>query len=133
MTNSTNSWLTICGQEDKAFEESINSRVNQRIANKDYSENDCKVIADMRMSVVKGDLKIDDYTLEKLRHMCQLWDIDLRPREITSHRKIVGPIIVGIKKMLFPILKIFLKDLIRQQRDFNAATIRLVGCLSNKN
>lgn len=127
---STTTWLKFAGEDNLELEKTLTERVKARIAKGDYSENDCKVIQQMRMSVVHGELPIDDYALEKLRHMCQLWDVDLRPRAITSHRKFIGPIIVASKKIFFPIIKIFLKDFIRQQRDFNAATIRMMGALS---
>jgi hypothetical protein len=127
-----NAWIKVAGDENQALEEKLSALKEQRIQEKKYSENDCAVISEMEMSVIKGNLDVDALILERLRHMASLWDVDFRAQNITSHRKFAGPIIVAFKKALFPLIRFVLKDFIRQQRDFNASTIRLVGLLSNK-
>lgn len=111
--------------------EDLSSAVDARISNGEFSSQDISNIQDRDLSVIKGTLTLSDEKLEKLRRLCQVWDIDIRPASITSHRKIIGPVIVGIKRALFPIVRFFLKDLIREQRDFNAAAITLLADLSN--
>lgn len=81
------------------------------------------------LRILQGDLRASAAQLEKLRRLCQIWDVRLRPRTISSHRKFVGPIIVTVKKLLFPIMEFLLRDAMRQQREFNATTIRLLADL----
>ena len=74
----------------------------------------------------------DDPSLDKLRRLCQLWDVDLRCSGITSHRPVLGPFIVAMKKLFYPFLRVFLKDALQQQRDFNAAAVSLLADLASK-
>lgn len=115
---------------DKLLEQ-IDQQVTGRIASKDYSEDDLYYVKKVDLRLSKGSLDISDKELERLRLLCSLWDVDLRPAQITSHRPVIGPLIVAAKRIMFPILKVFLKDLIRQQKDFNAATIMLLSDLAN--
>ena len=84
------------------------------------------------MKLCDGSLKLSKKRLEKLRRLCQLWEVNLKPAEITSHRKVIGPLIVAVKKLVYPILKVLLKETIKQQRDFNAAAVALIADLANE-
>lgn len=88
----------------------------------------------MEPGVLKSTLKASDVELEALRRLCQIWDVDLKQPAITSHRKFIGPIIVAAKRIVFPILRTFMRDTLRQQRDFNAQAIALLMqlCQSRK-
>jgi len=100
---------------------------DKRIESGDYSIENIRYVSKLSLSACSGELSISDQKLEKLRRLCQLWDVKLRPREISSHRKLVGPVIVAVKRAIYPVLKFFLKDMLHQQREFNAATIRLLA------
>lgn len=126
-------WLKINGADSEQIQSSLSELKSKRIEEGKYSENDCKVVAAMNMSIIKEKLNVDELVLERLRHMASLWDVDFRVQDISSHRKFIGPVIVSFKKLFFPLIRFAMKDFIRQQRDFNAATIRLVGQISNKN
>lgn len=130
-------WLSIpsaisSNSEYRCLAASSHAEVQRKITAGDYTADEVYYVSRVNLAVCKGDLSISAERLEKLRRMCQLWDIDLKPREITSHRRFVGPLIVFIKQRTFPILRFFLRDLIRQQKDFNAAAIALVGDLANE-
>lgn len=120
-------WTRVCGEQGSSIEELLSSRVGQRQAKGSYSAEDVKYIAALNLKAVKGDLKVSDEVLEKMRRLCQIWDVDLKAKPISSHRKFVGPVIVAAKKMMFPIIRIFLKDFLRQQRQFNAGCISLLA------
>ena len=85
------------------------------------------------MHPVKGVLQVSNDQLEKLRRLCQVWDVDIRPGEITSHRPIIGRVIVAGKKLLFPVIRALLKNYLSQQREFNAAAISLLADLCSRN
>lgn len=122
--SSGSGWITVCGQSSPELENRLTAKVQQRLADGEYTEQDMRVVADLGKPKAELHLKMSDAKLERIRRLCQLWDIELRPpHQITSHRKIVGPLIVAAKKLVYPLLRVLLKDLIRQQRDFNGSVI----------
>lgn len=125
-------WVQVCAEDDQELAGELAQQVDQRIAAGDYSEHNVKYIERLYLGPAAGTLRVSDATLESLRRLCQVWDVDVRLRTITSHRPVVGPVIVAIKRLLFPVLKVFLKDFIRQQRSFNAGVLALLAQLANQ-
>jgi hypothetical protein len=119
-------WLEVCGQTDAELSESLHTRVKSLVGEGEFSWDEVAYVAAVSMKAGSKSLSVSDLQLEKIRRACQLWDVDLHIKELSSHRPFVGPIIVGFKKLLYPILKAFLKDFIRQQRSFNAAALALI-------
>lgn len=119
-------WLRICGESAPEVTSVLFKRVSDCVTAGDFSWDEVAYVSAVSMRAGSKDLLVSDAQLEKIRRACQLWDVDFRLREIQSHRKLVGPIIVAFKKLLYPVLKAFLKDFIRQQRSFNAAILALV-------
>ena len=111
----------------------VDEDMQARMAASEYTSDEAYYVSHVDLALCKKELKISDERLEKLRHLCQLWDIDLRHKEITSHRKFVGPAIVFVKKRIYPLFRFFLKDLIHQQQRFNATAIALIADLSSEN
>ena len=116
--------LNIPSQNSKNIIAELDSRYESIIKDKNYQE---EYLKELELSLTKSELDVSDEILERLRLCCQLWDVKINPEEIKSHRKFIGPIIIALKKLLFPILNAFFKNFIRQQKDFNAATIALIG------
>jgi hypothetical protein len=110
----------------------IRERVAEHIRDGHYSADEVGYIAAIDEMPVKGTVDISSERLEKLRRLCQVWEVDLRYNNITSHRFLIGPIIVAIKKIFYPVIRAIFKDYIRQQKEFNAATIALLADLSNE-
>ena len=124
-------WILIGGEPNGALQRLVEGRTRAAEAARTYRVEDIAYLKKMNMHVAPGQLQVSDLTLEKLRKMCQLWYIDLKPgREISSHRKLIGPMIVAAKKALFPIIRFCLKDTLKQQRDFNAAVIAAITHLA---
>ncbi|MCB0338505.1 MAG: hypothetical protein KDD53_02825, partial [Bdellovibrionales bacterium] len=124
-TSSHRSWISVCGQSADSLGEKLTERVSKRIESNEFTQKDVDYIASLKRPLLNETANFDPRSLEKLRTLCQLWDLRIRPVNITSHRKIIGPVIVGVKKALYPIIRILLRDVINQQRDFNAAAISL--------
>ena len=119
-----NDSLLVCGKPALELELQLAARVRGRLAAGEFTEQDMRIVADLNKRNDDLRLTLSDIKLERIRRLCQLWDIELRsPNQITSHRKFVGPFIVAAKKLVYPILRVLLKDLIRQQRDFNGSVI----------
>ena len=109
----------------------VKERVEEHLKENHYSRDEVKFISKINEMPVKGSINVSAERLEKLRRLCQLWEVDLRYQNITSHRKIVGPLIVAMKRLLYPVIRAIFKDYIRQQKEFNAAAIALLADLSN--
>jgi len=122
--------LSCIGKDKGAFEESIHARVEELLAQKTFSREDITFVKSFVLPAASGTLQVSDEMLERLRRVAQIWDVSLKNKEITSHRKVIGPVIVSIKKMIYPVLSFFLADTLRQQRDFNAAVLRCLVELS---
>jgi hypothetical protein len=125
-------WIKVAGAVDAQLEGELEQKVEAAMRAGKYSKGDAAYIAGMNLNISPGRLEVSDHTLHQLRCLCQLWDVDIRLKEIKSHRPLVGPLIVALKRMLYPVLRVFLRDFIRQQRSFNAAVVALLGDLSNR-
>lgn len=127
------SWITAPSIDCLALEAELEGDVAGRVQAGKYSRDDAQYVSKISLSLCRdGGLSLSDARLEKLRHLCQLWDVDIHMKEISSHRPFVGRLIVGVKRALYPIIKVFLRDFIRQQRAFNAEAIALLAELSNE-
>lgn len=125
-------WIKSYGSYDKTLANDVLLRVENKIAQKDFSKENIHYVDKLDVSLTKGSLKVSDERLEKLRALCQIWYVDLKQGEISSHRKYIGPLIVTFKKAVFPVIRFFMKDFLRQQRSFNAKTISLLADLCNE-
>jgi len=131
-------WLTVLGNNDETLAEKLSALVADRVQAKKYGYDDVAYIKRIDRSIVHtiadstSGLSIGVVRLQKLRRLCQLWEVEVKVGEITSHRKVIGPIIVGFKRLLVPMMRILLKDTLRQQRDFNAAVILLLADLTEE-
>lgn len=125
-------WVTIPQGDSESLANTVEATIQGRIKAGAFSENDVRNIKNRALELIPKDLDLPPLQLEKLRRLCQLWEVDIRASEITSHRKFIGPIIVSFKKLLFPLIRFVLKDFIREQRDFNAQVISFVAELANE-
>ena len=123
-------WIMVCGEADANLEQRVASQVQGRIAAGQFAARDVEYVAGLTRPVFSGRADLDDDSLEKLRTLCKMWDVDIRPATITSHRKLRGPLIVKCKQVFFPLLRVLLKDFIAQQREFNATAITLLAKVS---
>lgn len=133
MNQAQYNWIeTPASDNSRALEEMLSRKSKLRLDKKEYLAEEVLYIADKKLLGIATPLQISKERLEKLRALCQLWEIQLIPSEITSHRRLVGPLIVGFKRILFPILRFILKDMIRQQKSFNATCVALLIDLANE-
>lgn len=124
-------WLAVLGEEDRELAERCGSRVSAARDRGDFTIEDQKYIDSLRLDAVADRLDVSDEILERLRRMCQCWNVELRSGEITSHRKFVGPLIVAGKRLVYPLLRALLRDTLREQRRFNAEALSLLAELAS--
>jgi hypothetical protein len=120
------SWFSILGRDDSQLAEVIEQRVRRRIDSGAYSQKDRVYMEHHRLPLLEGYLEAELEVLEGLRQMAQASDVRLIPPTISSHRPYIGPVIVGIKKALFRVLEVLLREQLRRQRDFNARTLETI-------
>lgn len=120
------SWIKIAGGVDESLANDLSNKVQAKISSKKYSKRDIEDVARYSAIPISGALTVDKITLEKLRTLAVCWDIDKKFTPISSHRKILGPFIVGIKKLLFPIFRSFFKNSLEAQRHFNGTVLSLL-------
>ena len=126
---SAKTWLRPFGLADAELCSRLEARVADRLAAKEFRIDEVEYVRNADFCPVRGTLTVSEPELNTLRRLCQAWEIELRPGKITSHRPVIGPIIVGAKKLVFPLIQVFLKDLVKQQKDFNSSAIALMGSL----
>ena len=112
--------------EDSAYSE-LNAKVEQRAASLGLDPDASEGIARIDFNLFQQGEPIDPEIFEEIRVACQLWNVDLPVSNFKSHRPIIGPVIVAFKKAFAPMIRFMLKDFIREQRDFNAATVALIA------
>ncbi len=122
-------WLQTPLNDTASLERLTAERLKSRFHSGSINLEEYNSVTEMKRTLFSGALKLGPQELENLRKLCQLWDIDIRPVEVTSHRKFIGPFIVLGKKIIYPILRVLLKDLLRQQREFNATSLSMIAYL----
>lgn len=135
MASSEPSWLQVPSSSTTSAEslaKDVATLRAKRIEQGTYTASEEEGVCRAQPLLTEQPLSLSPELQERLRLLCQLWEVDIVQTKITSHRAFIGPVIVAIKKALYPLLKFLLKDMVRQQRDFNAATIRYLAELSNK-
>jgi len=106
--------------------EEIKERVRQRRASGFYSEEEVRRIAQMELEVTEI---LPGFRNEIEQHLAALndaWDTAAEP-VITSHRKALGPIIVGVKRLLRRLTKPYTAVLLARQVEFNSRLLHLLN------
>ncbi len=130
--NSERLGIEICGKRDEHLDHQLASRLAARVASGDLSPATIRNVERASFRAVPDGLELEDDAVERLRRLCQLWDVRILSRGVTSHRRFLGPIIVMAKTLLFKVLQFLLKDTLHQQRSFNAEVIRALAEMSTK-
>ena len=126
------SWLTVCGEGDVALEAELATQIATLEAEGQIPAHERERLAGLSLGISTGAFVTSPKRLELLRNLCQLYSAGIRAEKFTSHRPVIGPVIVLVKKRLYPIVSALLGPSFRFQRDFNAGVIRLLGDLCNE-
>ncbi len=115
--------LIVCGVNDPGLAQALTQGVESRIASGKYTRDEVRYLSTLERKLFPQDSELDEELLNRFRRLCLFSNVELHIAQIRSHRKFIGPIIVAVKKLVFPILKLLLKDFLRQQRQFNAEVV----------
>lgn len=125
-------WLTVCGDSQSELAAVLEEKVAALRREGAFTESDQMFVQKMSYSVAKSGFATSPERMELLRRLCQIYSIDVRPAQPTSHRRLIGPIIVAAKKVIFPIIKALLGPTFKHQKDFNAVVVMLLTDLCNE-
>jgi hypothetical protein len=129
---SSSVWFSVCGEVDVDLGARAAARVAELQAQGQCTAAEQEHVRGLGLGPSQDGFTTSPYRLELLRRLCQIYSVDVKEREISSHRRIVGPIIVGVKKILFKVVKALLGPTFKHQRDFNAVTVSLLIDLCNE-
>lgn len=126
-------WLDVLGATDRELERRVSDAVSAHVAAGDYTDKDTREVGELHRLGGEGRSTLSPEALHHVRRLCQLWEVDLKPAaKITSHRPLIGPCIVAAKRLVFPVVRFFMRETLKQQRDFNAAVVEAVARLSSE-
>lgn len=106
--------------------EEIKERVRQRKASGFYSEEEVRRITQMELELTDA---LPGFQSEIDHHLTALndaWDTATEP-SVTSHRKAVGPLIVGFKRLLRRVTRPYITLVLAQQVRFNSTLLHLLN------
>lgn len=106
-------------------------RIRGRIAEKKktghYTTEEVEVIERMTLQIQsensdpqEGDIQ---FHLSRVNYLCDT----RRPPELSSHRKVLGPLIIGIKKAIRKITEPYIQVVLKRQVEFNVELVRLLN------
>lgn len=127
----TATWFSVAGTCDDAVARELVAQLERWKHDGLMPPNEPERVAAVSTAIAKGDFTTSSERLELLRNLCHIYSAGIRAEKITSHRKIIGPCIVAVKRVLFRAVSALLGPTFARQRDFNAGVIRLLGDLCN--
>jgi hypothetical protein len=105
--------------------DALQLRLKQR---SDLNEEEIRNVSELKARLLPEGYELDLPTTERLRLLCRLSQAELRPAaSITSHRKLVGPLIVRAKRLLWPLLRAPFKDSFAALDEFNSQVVEFLG------
>jgi SAM-dependent methyltransferase len=106
--------------------EEIKERVRQRQASGFYSEAEVRRIAQMELEVTEAVPGFREEVEHHLGTLNDAWDI-LRDPVISSHRRGIGPLLVGAKRLLWRLARPYTALALQRQGEFNTTLLHLLN------
>jgi len=104
----------IAGENGGAVAETVRARVAERLARGVLDCDEIARVSTMALRTFAG----DDAASEIFRRCCVTWEVDRLPA-LTSHRPLVGPLLVAVKRVARRLLRFQTEAQFSRQRDFN--------------
>jgi hypothetical protein len=131
-SSNASTWISVCGESDAALAARTSARVAELQSRGVCTIAEQEHVRGLTLGPSQHGFSTSTYRLELLRRLCQIYSIEIKEREISSHRPVIGPVIVAVKKVLFKIVKVLLGPTFKHQRDFNAVAVSLLIDLCNE-
>lgn len=119
--------ISLEGKDLEALEVTCRKRLNERIATQagqfSLNEEEIKNVRDYDSRFIK-DISLSKDDNDELRLLASWTKFKLKPpSSISSHRKIIGPLIVLLKRLTFPLVNFHMKDMVREMEEFASAVV----------
>ncbi|MBI4767687.1 MAG: class I SAM-dependent methyltransferase [Deltaproteobacteria bacterium] len=104
----------------------IRSRIEEKKQNGSYSPEELEKIERMTLQIQsdsdsqEGDIQ---YRLSQLNYLCDT----RRPPELSSHRKTLGSLVSGVKKVILKLTGPYIQMVLKNQVEFNVELVRLLN------
>ena len=107
--------------------ENVRHRIEEKKQSGRYSPEDLEKIERMTLQIQSEDSDSQEgdiqYRLSQINYLCDT----RRPPEITSHRRILGPVVTGFKKALRKLTEPYIQMVLKRQVEFNVELVRLLN------
>jgi hypothetical protein len=104
----------ISGEIGSRVAEAVNARLADRLARGILDHDEIARVSTMPLRTFAG----DDAASEIFRRCCVTWEVDRVPA-LTSHRPLIGPLLVAAKRVARRLLRFQTEVQFSRQRDFN--------------
>jgi hypothetical protein len=104
----------INGEKGGAAFARVRARLADRVAGGILDPQEVERVSATRLHTFAG----DETASEIFRRCCVTWEVD-RAAPITSHRPLIGPLLVAVKRMVRRALRFQTEAQLSRQRDFN--------------
>ena len=104
----------ITGKAGRAAVDRVKARLADRLARGILDPAEVERVSTMKLRTFDG----DEAASEIFRRCCVTWDVD-RAAPITSHRRVVGPLLVALKGIVRRMLRFQTEGQLNRQREFN--------------
>lgn len=91
-----------------AVEHSISSHLQERLG-EHYSTTEIEHISALDSALFPADFELNEVDSNTFRSLARLSHCALKPAHLQSHRKIIGPFIVAVKKLIWKFMKVHLE------------------------
>ncbi|MCB0324956.1 MAG: hypothetical protein KDD69_15340 [Bdellovibrionales bacterium] len=97
-------------------------RLEQRLATDHrFTVEELQRVSKLDFRLFPRDFALDEEATRQLRALCRLSQCELKdPREITSHRPVIGRGIVAVKRVIWRIMSAFLRDSFAGVQEMNS-------------
>mgnify|MGYP007080248700 CR=1 FL=1 len=103
------------------LDERVKSLLSFRLANsKDFTALEISQVSSLEHRVLPRSKLVNTVALERFRTLCQLYRCELRAlRQISSHRAVIGGVIVFAKRILWRVMQSQLREHFEQMQEFH--------------
>ena len=107
--------------------EQVRSRIEEKKKIGQYSSEELERIDRMTLQIQSEDSDPQEgdiqYQLSQINYLCDTG----RPPEISSHRKVLGSLVTGFKKILRKLTEPYIQMVLKRQVEFNVELVRLLN------
>ena len=111
--NFTSQKINFLAHKQPGIEAKLVQKLSNRLEDQqqEYTSEEIKDISVLDMSLFPEDFELSQESSERFRTLARLSHLELKPaRNISSHRKALGPLIVAVKRLSWPFIKAHLQD-----------------------